>query len=89
MHRGLSLIKEEFPQGEAKHAVRYVSKKFVEFTSAQNTDACRNLSEEDTIECGNEILHESHQDLMIQVRDLRDDRLVSKSILSLRWESAV
>ena len=81
-------MKEEFPQSEAKHAVRYVSKKFIKTISAQNTDACQNLSEEDTIECFNEILHESHQDLMILVRDLRDDRLVSKSILSLRWESA-
>ena len=82
-------MKEEFPQDEAKHAVRYVSKKFVEIISAQNTDACQNLSEEDTSECCNENLHESHQDLMIQVRDLRNVRLVSKSILSLRWESAV
>jgi len=82
-------VKEEFPQGEAKHAVRYVSKKFVEIISAQNTDACQNLSEEDTSECCIENLHEAYQDLMLQVRDLRDDRPVSKSILSLRWESAV
>ncbi len=58
-------MKEEFPQDEAKHAVRYVSKKFVEIISAQNTDACQNFSEEDTSECCNEKLHESHQDLMI------------------------
>ena len=81
-------MKEKFPQGEAKHAVRYVSKKFVEIISAQNTDACRNLSEGDTIGCCNETLREPHQDLMIHARDLRDDRLVSISILSLRWESA-
>ena len=89
MHRGLSLIKEEFPQSEAKHAVRYVSKNFVRILNAQNADTCQNFSEEDTIDCFNENLHESHQDLMLQVRDLRDDRLVSKSILSLRWEPAV
>ena len=80
MHRGLSLMKEEFPQDEANHAVRYVSKKFVEIISAQNTDACQNLSEEDTIEYSNDILHESHQNLMIQAGNLRDDRLVSISI---------
>ena len=60
-------MKEEFPQGEAKHAVRYVSKKFVRIISAQNADACQNFSEEGTIDCCNENLHESHQDLMIQV----------------------